>query len=78
VCCNKSSRFKASCSEADLRDCDVFIVCVPTPLGPNQDPDLSHVTSATELAARHLRPGSLFVLESTSFPGAALPAAAAA
>ena len=69
ICGCKSVRYKASCSEADVSQCDVFIVCVPTPLGPNQDPDLSHVTSATELVSRHLRPGCLFVLESTSFPG---------
>jgi UDP-N-acetyl-D-glucosamine dehydrogenase len=69
VCCSKSARFKASCSDSDLSQCDVFIVCVPTPLGPNQEPDLSHVTSATQLVARNLRPGCLFVLESTSFPG---------
>jgi hypothetical protein len=69
VCCNKSARFKASCAEADLRHCDVFIVCVPTPLGPNQEPDLSHVISATDLVARNLNAGCLFVLESTSFPG---------
>ena len=69
VCCGKSARFKATCTEADLSQCDVFIVCVPTPLGLNQDPDLSHVTSATELVARNLRAGCLFVLESTSYPG---------
>ena len=69
ISCGKSARYKATSCEADVAGCDVFIVCVPTPLGPNQDPDLSHVTSATELVSRHLHPGCLFILESTSFPG---------
>jgi UDP-N-acetyl-D-glucosamine dehydrogenase len=52
-----------------LRDVDVVIVCVPTPLTAARDPDLSFVLSATRAIAAHLRPGQLVVLESTTYPG---------
>lgn len=48
---------------------DIFIVCVPTPLGPNREPDLTPVEAATRTILPHLRPGQLVVLESTSYPG---------
>jgi UDP-N-acetyl-D-glucosamine dehydrogenase len=47
----------------------IAIICVPTPLSKTRDPDLSHVLSATETVADHLRPGMLVVLESTTYPG---------
>lgn len=52
-----------------LHACDVVIICVPTPLTHNREPDLSFVTTTAEQVARHLRRGQLVVLESTSFPG---------
>jgi UDP-N-acetyl-D-glucosamine dehydrogenase len=51
-----------------LADCDVILVCVPTPLR-DQQPDLQHVTAAAKGIASRLRPGTLVVLESTSYPG---------
>jgi UDP-N-acetyl-D-glucosamine dehydrogenase len=52
-----------------LAEPDALLVCVPTPLSPQREPDLSHVVAtARELAAR-LRPGQLVVLESTTYPG---------
>ena len=52
-----------------LGRCDAILICVPTPLTANRDPDLSYVVSTTETIARHLRPGQLVVLESTTYPG---------
>ncbi len=52
-----------------LGDCDAICVCVPTPLTPNREPDVSHVRAAAGEIAARLRPGQLVVLESTSFPG---------
>ncbi len=52
-----------------LKDMDVVIICVPTPLDNNRQPNLSYITSAVEELARHLRPGQLIILESTTFPG---------
>jgi UDP-N-acetyl-D-glucosamine dehydrogenase len=64
-----ADRFLATADMAHLRDEDVIIVCVPTPLRKSRDPDLSHVIAAAEEVAKHLRPGQLIVLESTTYPG---------
>jgi UDP-N-acetyl-D-glucosamine dehydrogenase len=54
---------------ARLSECDAIIICVPTPLEKNNDPDLSYVESAVKSIAERLRPGQLIVLESTTYPG---------
>jgi len=54
---------------ARLGECDAIIVCVPTPLGAHREPDLKYVRITAETIARHLRPGQLVVLESTTYPG---------
>lgn len=54
---------------ARLGEADVALICVPTPLGPDREPDLGHVQRAAGSIAAHLRPGMLVVLESTSYPG---------
>ncbi len=48
---------------------DAILICVPTPLNDSRDPDLSYVTSTAKVIAKHLRPGHLIVLESTTYPG---------
>lgn len=65
----KSDRFRATSSAAELGDADAILLCVPTPLGPHREPDLSYVKASTELVAKILRPGQLIVLESTTYPG---------
>jgi len=52
-----------------LKKADVVIICVPTPLNINREPDLSYVINSTKEIARYLRPGHLISLESTTFPG---------
>lgn len=52
-----------------LRSCDAVLICVPTPLTENREPDLSYVVRTTEAVAQRLRPGQLVVLESTTYPG---------
>lgn len=52
-----------------LEDADVVIICVPTPLTKNRDPDISYIVRTTEEIAKHLRPGQLITLESTTYPG---------
>lgn len=49
--------------------CDVYILAVPTPIGLDNRPDLSHVRAAAEAIRPHLRPGALVILESTCPPG---------
>ncbi len=56
----------------DLGRCgepDVILICVPTPLTPKRDPDLTYLTETAEQIARSLRPGQLVILESTTYPG---------
>lgn len=60
--------FSASASFDPLKDADAVIICVPTPLAGGS-PDLSKVVFAGEGIAKALKPGSLFVLESTTYPG---------
>ena len=52
-----------------LARCDAVLICVPTPLTENREPDLSYVTGTADTIARYLRRGQLIVLESTTFPG---------
>jgi UDP-N-acetyl-D-glucosamine dehydrogenase len=51
-----------------LKDADVIVVCVPTPLH-GDSPDLSYIGSAGEAIGRYAHPGTLVVLESTTYPG---------
>lgn len=52
----------------DLQGCDVFVICVPTPLR-DELPDMSYIESAGNLIAEQMKPGALVVLESTTYPG---------
>jgi UDP-N-acetyl-D-glucosamine dehydrogenase len=62
--------FRAVSHVADVAPLpDVIVICVPTPLSESDGPDLTAVKSATETAARLLKPGALVVLESTTYPG---------
>jgi UDP-N-acetyl-D-glucosamine dehydrogenase len=54
---------------ADLEPADAILVCVPTPLTRNREPDLGPLLSATQALAGVIRAGQLVVLESTTFPG---------
>ncbi len=59
----------ATADFASLRDCDIIIVCVPTPLEKSKNPDLSYIRDAAERIAANLRSGQIVILESTSYPG---------
>ncbi len=60
---------KATSGFSVLPEADVIVICVPTPLTPNREPNLRYVTNVTEHIAKHLRPGQLVCLESTTYPG---------
>lgn len=64
----ESGRLRASTSFEPLRDADAVIISVPTPLAGGS-PDLSRVVFAGEEIAKVLKPGCLFILESTTYPG---------
>lgn len=52
-----------------LGEADAIFICVPSPLGRNREPDLSHIESAARVVSEVARPGQLIVLESTTYPG---------
>jgi UDP-N-acetyl-D-glucosamine dehydrogenase len=52
-----------------VREVDTINICVPTPLRKTRDPDMSYIVSAVEAIAKHLHPGMLIILESTTYPG---------
>jgi UDP-N-acetyl-D-glucosamine dehydrogenase len=62
-------RFEATCIFERLDEPDVILICVPTPLSPTRDPDLTFVTESSEMIASRLRQGQLVILESTTYPG---------
>ncbi len=65
----QSGTFVASTDFSRLAECDVVIICVPTPLTITRDPDISYIKSSTEKIGKYLRPGQLITLESTTYPG---------
>lgn len=63
------SRLSATSDFLELARCDVVILCVPTPLSRQREPNLSFIRRTASDIAHALRPGQLVVLESTSYPG---------
>jgi UDP-N-acetyl-D-glucosamine dehydrogenase len=61
--------FSASSDFSRVREADAVIICVPTPLNKNREPDLSFILETGRSMAPHLRKGTLVVLESTTYPG---------
>ena len=61
--------FRATADFSVLRDCDAVSICVPTPLNKVGEPDLTYILDAADQIARHLHPGMIIVLESTTYPG---------
>ncbi|WP_454060907.1 nucleotide sugar dehydrogenase [Candidatus Nitrospira salsa] len=65
----ESKKFVASTDFSKLKDCDVVLICVPTPLTKNKEPDITAILKVTEQLAQYAHPGILVVLESTTYPG---------
>jgi UDP-N-acetyl-D-glucosamine dehydrogenase len=61
--------FRATSDSAAIGSCDVVIMCVPTPLTPQREPDLSILIGCAKTVAANLRAGQLVILESTTYPG---------
>ncbi len=61
--------FSATTDFARLKEPDVLLICVPTPLTKNREPDLQYVEATVQAICASLRPGQLVVLESTTYPG---------
>jgi UDP-N-acetyl-D-glucosamine dehydrogenase len=67
--CVEDGKLSATTDFAALAECDVIIICVPTPLRKTKDPDMSFILSAGEEIRKYKRPGQLVILESTTYPG---------
>jgi UDP-N-acetyl-D-glucosamine dehydrogenase len=65
----KSERLRATTEFDNLADCDVIIICVPTPLRKTKEPDVSYILAAADEIQKRLRRGQLIILESTTYPG---------
>jgi len=65
----ENAPFEATSSFNKLRDVDVVIICVPTPLNKNREPDLSYIIDTLNVVSNYVRKGQLFILESTTWPG---------
>lgn len=64
-----AGRFSASLDFSRVREVQAVIICVPTPLNKNREPDISYILETGEAIAPYLQPGQLIVLESTTYPG---------
>jgi UDP-N-acetyl-D-glucosamine dehydrogenase len=62
-------RFEPSTELKRVAEVEAVIICVPTPLTKNREPDISYIINTGEQIAPHLKAGTLVVLESTSYPG---------
>ncbi|WP_035799625.1 nucleotide sugar dehydrogenase [Kitasatospora mediocidica] len=65
----RAQGFSATTDAAEIAGAKAVVICVPTPLTEHGAPDLTAVNSAVAAVAAHLQPGTLVVLESTTYPG---------
>lgn len=61
--------FSATTDFSQLNSMDCILICVPTPLNKNREPDMTYVFNTTKTIAQYLRKGQLIILESTTYPG---------
>tara|TARA_Y100000591_G_C21851794_1_gene712195 strand:- start:4721 stop:6019 length:1299 start_codon:yes stop_codon:yes gene_type:complete len=66
---SKKNNLRFTSSEKELKDINIFIVTVPTPVDKNNNPDLSPIIGASTIIGRYLKKGDLIIYESTVFPG---------
>ena len=64
-----ASQLKFSSSIDDLKECDIFIVTVPTPINQFKSPDLAPLLKASEMIGKVMKNGALVIYESTVYPG---------
>ncbi len=67
--CVGDGHLSATTDFSRLAECDVIIICVPTPLRKTKDPDMSYILKAGGEIQQYMRRGQLIILESTTYPG---------
>jgi UDP-N-acetyl-D-glucosamine dehydrogenase len=65
----QAGRLSADTHFSRVSECRAIVICVPTPLNKNREPDISYIVKTGEVIAPHIRQGMLVVLESTTYPG---------
>ena len=65
----KSGILRATTDFSEVCSVDFIAICVPTPLDAHQQPDISYVRDAAVEISKHLKRGTMVVLESTTYPG---------
>ncbi len=65
----KDSRYKATSQGIDIRDCEIVVIAVPTPLTTDRKPDLGYIEAACKTVGQNISKPGLVINESTSFPG---------
>ncbi len=63
------NKFQATSDFSKLLEMDVVIICVPTPLNTNREPDISYIQNSAEVISKYFKKGQLVVLESSTYPG---------
>ena len=66
---NSTGKFNACSSFEKSAECDAILICVPTPLTKQREPDMTYIISTGKSLAPFVRKGQLFSLESTTYPG---------
>jgi UDP-N-acetyl-D-glucosamine dehydrogenase len=66
---NGKPSFNATTDFSHLQRMDCILICVPTPLNKNREPDMTYVFNTTKTIAQYLKKGQLIILESTTYPG---------
>ena len=67
--CVDAGKLIATTDFSKLTDCDVIVICVPTPLRKTKDPDMSYILASGAEIQKYMRKGQLIILESTTYPG---------
>ena len=67
--CLAEGKLEATTDFSKLNECDVIIICVPTPLRKTKDPDMSYILASGAEIQKYMRKGQLIILESTTYPG---------
>ena len=65
----KAGRLEATTDFTRVGEVDAVLICVPTPLNKNREPDISFIVETGRAIAPHLRQGTVVILESTTYPG---------
>jgi UDP-N-acetyl-D-glucosamine dehydrogenase len=66
---NKSNNFHATSNFSEINKVDIIIICVPTPLGMHNEPDLTYIKKTIDSIKIFLKAGQVLILESTTYPG---------